>query len=154
MLLESFWGRVGDDMGHYAHIARRLGFLLLPVALAPFLSVPDAFAQTPMACSQIVFDGVVDFFDSDFFGRSVIAYEGVRLVKRGRYSRDVGSGGTVRFVAGVDYDYAVGESARIDVCEPRDASLEVASIAQDAYMLLSFFGIVVVSLLSVLVMRR
>lgn len=115
--------------------------------------VPSPTLVADVACQQTYLDGVLDLSDDKYIGHLLIAYEGVQLIKRNEYVRKV-LGDELRFIAGVDYDYAVADGARLDVCDKRDVEALSVSVAQDSYMLLSFFGIAVVGLLSVLVLRR
>lgn len=121
--------------------------------------VPSPF-PTPLpssggdvVCQQEMLDGFVSFDDSRYLGHLLIAYEGVTLIRKNEYIRRV-FGNSVQFVGGVDYDAASAEGARLDVCDSVDVQSDIASIAQDSYLLLVFFGVAGVSLLAVLVLRR
>lgn len=118
-----------------------------PVAVA----TPTPAGQ--VVCQQEMLDGFVDFDDPRYLGRLLVAYEGITLIRTNEYVRRV-LGESVSFIGGVDYDAASGERARLDVCNQADVQSEIASVAQDSYLLLVFFGVVGVSLLAVLVLRR
>lgn len=121
-------------------------------APSPF-PTPSPSSGGDVVCQQEMLDGFVSFDDSRYLGHLLVAYEGVTLIKRNEYVRRV-LGESVQFVGGVDYDSASGDGARLDVCNSVDVQADIASIAQDSYLLLVFFGVAGVSLLAVLVLRR
>lgn len=113
---------------------------------------PVSTPPSDVVCQQEYLDGFADLRDNRYLGRLMIAYEGVSLL-RDEYVRRV-LGDPLRFVAGVDYSSAFAEGARLDVCNEVDLQTETVSLFRDSYQLFVFFGVVAVSLLSVLVLRR